>query len=520
MGRGYGGSYTGTKAETLETDKGLPTAENTGCQPTAEVVEERRPAKGNLPQQTMRRTQSRERMQQALERVRQAAVRDKGLKFTTLLHHVYDIDRLREVYLRLKRNAAPGVDGETWQHYGEALEENLQDLSERLRRGAYRAKPVRRVYIPKASGGQRPLGVPALEDKIVQGAMVEVLTAIYEADFLGFSYGFRPKRGQHQALDALCVGIERSRVGWVLDADIRGFFDAIDHEWLIKFVEHRIGDQRVLRLLRKWLKAGVLEDGRWRANEEGTPQGGSVSPLLGNVYLHYAFDLWAHQWRQRHCQGDVRIVRYADDTVLGFEHRQEAEQFLAALRQRLAKFGLELHPDKTRLIEFGRFARERRERRGLNKPETFNFLGFTHICGKSRKGFFRVERRTKAKRLRAKLAEVKASLGWRRHEPVPSQGAWLSSVLRGHYQYYGVPHNIRALRSFRHHVRRQWYRSLKRRSQRSRLTWARMDRLATRWLPRATIRHPYPYDRFRVTHPRQEPSARNAHAGICAGGAR
>lgn len=520
MGRSYGGLYTGTKAETLDTDKGAPTAKISGCQPTAEVVEERRPAKGNLAQQTMRRTQSRERMQQALERVRQAAVKDKELKFTTLLHHVYDIDRLREVYLRLRRNAAPGVDGETWRHYGEVLDENLQDLSERLRRGAYRAKPVRRVYILKASGGQRPLGVPALEDKIVQGAMVEVLTAIYEADFLGFSYGFRPKRGQHQALDALCVGIERSRVGWVLDADIRGFFDAIDHGWLIKFVEHRIGDQRVLRLLRKWLKAGVLEDGRWRASEEGTPQGGSVSPLLANVYLHYTFDLWAHRWRQRHCQGDVRIVRYADDTVLGFEHRQEAEQFLAALRQRLAKFGLELHPDKTRLIEFGRFARERRKRRGLSKPETFNFLGFTHFCGKSRKGFFRVERHTKAERLRAKLAEVKASLGWRRHEPVPNQGAWLSSVLTGHYQYYGVPHNIRALRSFRHHVRRQWYRSLKRRSQRSRLTWARMDRLATRWLPQATIRHPYPYDRFRVNHPRQEPSARNAHAGICAGGAR
>lgn len=515
----HGGPHLDTKAETLETDKGRPTAETTGSRPTAEVVEERRPAKGNLAQQTMRRTQSRERMQQALERVRQAAVRDKGLKFTTLLHHVYDIDRLREVYLRLRRNAAPGVDGETWQHYGETLEENLQGLSERLRRGAYRAKPVRRVHIPKASGGQRPLGVPALEDKIVQGATAEVLSAIYEEDFLGFSYGFRPKRDQHQALDALCVGIERSRVGWVLDADIRGFFDAIDHEWLIKFVEHRIADQRVLRLLRKWLKAGVLEDGRWRASEEGTPQGGSISPLLANIYLHYAFDLWAHRWRQRHCQGDVRIVRYADDTVLGFEHQKEAERFLAALRQRLAKFGLELHPDKTRLIEFGRFARERRERRGLSRPETFNFLGFTHICGKSRKGWFRVERHTQANRLRAKLAEVKANLQWRRHEPVPKQGVWLSSVLTGHYQYYGVPHNVRALRSFRHHVRRHWYRLLKRRSQRSRLDWARMDRLTTRWLPPAKIRHPYPYDRFRVTHPRQEPSARNAHAGICAGGA-
>ena len=494
-----GRPYTGTKAETPETDKGTPKAEVTASQPTAEVVEGKRPAERNLRQQTMHRTQSRKRMQRALERVRRAAEQDKELRFTTLLHHIYDVDRLREAYLRLKREAAPGVDGETWQHYGEEVEANLQDLSGRLRRGAYRAKPVRRVYIPKASGGQRPLGVTALEDKIVQAATVAVLNAIYEVDFLGFSYGFRPGRGQHQALDALCVGIEQSNVNWVLDADIRGFYDAIDHEWLIKFVEHRVGDRRVVRLLRKWLTAGVLEDGKRRPTEEGTPQGGSASPLLANVYLHYAFDLWAHRWRGRHCQGDVRIVRYADDTVIGFEHRHEGEQFLAALRQRLAKFGLELHPDKTRLIEFGRHAQEGRRRQRLRKPETFHFLGFTHVCGQSRKGTFRVERHTLAKKANAKLAELKASLRRRRHESVSDQGLWLQSVLRRHYRYYGVPLNIRKLQSFRWHVQRLWRRSLARRSQKGRVTFARMERLAKHWLPLARIYHPYPAQRFRGT---------------------
>jgi group II intron reverse transcriptase/maturase len=435
-------------------------------------------------------------MQQELERVRQAARKDKGLRFTALLHHVYHIDRLREAYLRLKRSAAPGVDGQTWQQYGKDLEVNLQSLSERLKRGAYRAKPVRRAYIRKADGGRRPLGIPALEDKIVQGAVTEVLNAIYEVDFLGFSYGFRPGRSQHMALDALTVAIWRERVAWVLDADIRGFFDTIDHEWLIKFVEHRIGDQRVVRLIQKWLKAGVLEDGERRRSEEGTPQGGSISPLLANIYLHYVFDLWAHQWRRRHCRGRVSMVRYADDIVVGFEHHWEAEQFRQALGQRFAKFGLMLHPDKTRLIEFGRFAREDRRRRGLGKPETFNFLGLTHLCGQSRQGRFRVERRTMAKRMRAKLAEIKVSLKRRRHDPVPDLGAWLQSVLRGHYRYYGVPFNYPALYQFRRQVKMLWHRTLSRRSQKGQVAWTRMERIAERWLPPASIHHPYASVRF------------------------
>ncbi|HEX4841549.1 MAG TPA: group II intron reverse transcriptase/maturase [bacterium] len=459
-------------------------------------MEGRRPAKGNLQQQTMLRTQRRDRMQQELERVRQAARKDKGLRFTALLHHVYQVDRLREAYLRLKRSASPGVDGQTWQQYGEELEANLQSLSERLKRGAYRAKPVRRAYIRKADGGRRPLGVPTLEDKIVQGATTEVLNAIYEVDFLGFSYGFRPGRDQHMALDALSVAIERERVAWVLDADIRGFFDTIDHEWLIKFVEHRIGDQRVVRLIQKWLKAGVLEDGERKRSEEGTPQGGNISPLLANLYLHYVFDLWAHQWRRKHCRGRVSMVRYADDIVIGFEHRWEAEQFLQALGHRFAKFGLTLHPDKTRLIEFGRFARENRRQRGQGKPETFNFLGFTHFCGHNRQGRFRLGRRTMAKRVRAKLAEIKVNLKRRRHAPVPSHGAYLQSVLRGHYRYYGVPFNYVALQRFREHLRRLWRRALLRRSQKGRLPWAQMDQLSERWLPQPTIHHPYSSERF------------------------
>jgi group II intron reverse transcriptase/maturase len=355
------------------------------------------------------------------------------------------------------------------------------------------------VYIPKPDGRQRPLGVPVLEDKIVQVATAEVLNAIYETDFLGFSYGFRPGRSQHDALDALCVGIERGNVGWVLDADIRGFFDAIDHDCLMKLLEHRIGDRRVLRLIQKWLKAGVLEDGEWRASEEGTPQGGSISPLLANVYLHYVFDLWAHQWRQRHCRGNVRLVRWADDFVVGFELRSEALQFLTALGEQLARYGLELHPDKTRVIEFGRFAREARRRRGLGKPETFDFLGFTHICGRSPKsGRFRVERRTMAKRLRAKLAEVKTSLKRRRHDPVPRQGTWLQSVLTGHYRYYGVPFNYRALGRFRERVVRLWHRALSSRSQKGKVSWPRMERLIERWVPNPKIHHPYPIVRFRV----------------------
>ena len=359
------------------------------------------------------RTQPRDRtyvetedLQSALERIRQVACRDKELRFTSLWHHVTNIDRLRQAYFGLKRNAAPGVDGLTWQQYGESLEENLQDLSARLKRGAYRAKPVRRAYIPKADGRQRPLGVTALEDKIVQRSTVQVLNAIYETDFLGFSYGFRPGRSPHHALDALYVGIMRKRVNWVLDADVCGFFDAIDHKWLLKFIEHRIADPRVIRHLKKWLKAGIVEDGKRTEIESGTPQGGSVSPVLANVYLHYVFDLWADQWRRRHARGDVIIVRFADDFTVGFEFREDAERFLADLRDRFHTFHLELHPDKTRLIEFGRYAARDRKRRGEGKPESFDFLGFTHTCDRTRNGRFIVLRQTMRKRMQAKLREI------------------------------------------------------------------------------------------------------------------
>ncbi len=420
------------------------------------------------------------------------------MRFTALFHHVYRLETLKRAYFGLNPKAAPGVDGVTWKQYGEDLEPNLQDLANRLARGAYRAQPTRRTYIPKADGRQRPLGVTVLEDKIVQAALVEVLHAIYEVDFLGFSYGSRPGRSPHDALDALWVGIVRSKVNWVLSVDIRGYYDAILHEWLVMFIEHRIADRRIVRLIQKWLKAGVLEDGKHIASEMGSPQGSSFSPLAANIYLHYVFDLWAHQWRQRHCQGDVRLIRYVDDIVVGFETREEAEQFQDALRQRFAKFGLELHPEKTRLIEFGRFAQERRRKRGPGKPESFNFLGFTHICAKSRKGKFQMERRTIAQRFRTKLAEIKAELRRRMHLPVPVQGAWLRSVLQGHYQYYGVPLNGKALQRFRKEVARMWQRSLSRRSQKGYVGWARMKRYADKWLPVARIYHPYPDERFGV----------------------
>ncbi len=472
------------------------------AQPRAtEEMEGRPPTKGNVVQPVMPRTQSREAthgMATALERIRQAVERDKKAKFTALYHHVYNVDHLREAYLRLKRDAAPGVDGETWQPYGQDLENNLQDLSERLRRGAYWATPVRRVYIPKTDGRPRPLGIPALEDKIVQSVTAQILTVIWEAEFLGFSYGFRPGRSPHNALDALTVGITQKRVNWVLDADIRGFYDTLSHEWLMKFIEHRIGDRRVMRLIQKWLKAGVLEDGSWTPSEDGTPQGGLISPVLANIYLHYAFDQWAHQWRQRNAQGEVILVRYADDFVVGFEHRAEAEQFQRELTERLGKFNLELHADKTRLIEFGRFAATNRAQRGEGKPETFNFLGFTHICGKTRKGYFTVKRQTMRKRLRAKLKAIKMELRQRLHDPIPEQGQWLRSVMLGHFRYYGVPMNGPALCEFRYHVVGLWKRALERRSQKARIRWERMYRLARNWLPYPRIYHLYPSQRLIV----------------------
>src|SRR6266852_5424148 len=430
-------------------------------QPVAEGMEGRGLAKGNLPQQNASRTPSRSNAPSALERVRQAAGKDKKLRFTALLHHIYNLETLRRAYHRLKKEAAPGVDGETWRHYGEQLEGNLQDLSERLKRGAYRAKPVRRVFIPKSDGGMRPLGVTTLEDKIVQRATVEVLNQVYEADFLGFSYGFRPGRGQHDALDALYVGLMTKKVSWVLDLDIREFFTSINHEWLVKFVEHRIADRRIVRLIQKWLRAGVLEDGKRLQSDVGTPQGGGISPLLANIYLHFALDLWAQAWRRR-TNGNVVIVRYADDAVLGFEHEAEARRFWADLATRFAKFGLELHPAKTRLLEFGRYAAERRERKGRGKPESFDFLGFTHVCGKTRRGKFHLRRRTSRKRVRRKLGEIKIELKRRMHVPVPQVGKWLASVVRGHFNYYGVPNNYPALSTFRFHVAWLWWRTLRR----------------------------------------------------------
>jgi RNA-directed DNA polymerase len=470
-------------------------ANKTG-QPVAELVEERRLAEGNTGQQNALRTQGRDDgASSALERVRQVARKDKGARFTALLHHV-DLARLWAAYAAISPKAAPGVDQVTWAGYGQDLRANLEDLLRRVHSGAYRASPSRRVFIPKPDGRLRPLGIATLEDKIVQRAVVEVLNAVYEEDFLGFSYGFRPGRKPHDALDALAVGIEKRNVNWVLDADIRGFYDAIDHGWLSRFVEHRIADKRVLRLIQKWLNAGVVEGGAWSASEEGAPQGASASPLLANVYLHYVFDLWARHWRNRQAHGDVIIVRFADDIVVGFQHRHDAERFHADLVERFARFNLELNAEKTRLIEFGRFTAQNRRRKGLGKPETFAFLGFTHMCGKTRTGRFALRRKTIAKKMAAKLREVNELLAQRRHWPVPEQGEWLGSVVRGHTAYYGVPGNIAAVTAFRKQVTRSWFRSLRRRSQRHRLTWERMGRLEARWLPAARITHPWPNVRF------------------------
>ncbi len=461
----------------------------------AEAGEERGPAKGNTASKPRPGHSAGTGVSSALDRVRQVAVRDKEARFTALLHHV-DLDRLRAAYRAISPTAAPGVDQVTWRAYGQDLEANLQDLHERVQAGRYRASPGRRVYIPKADGRQRPLGIATLEDKIVQRAVAEVLNSIYEVDFRGFSYGFRPGRNPHQALDALAAGIERKKVNWVLDADIRDFFGQLDRVWLRKFLGHRIADRRVLRLIGRWLAAGVIEDGTWTQCDKGSPQGASVSPLLANVYLHYVLDLWADWWRRRLAHGDVIIVRWADDFVVGFQHREDAGRFLAGLRDRFARFGLELHPDKTRLIEFGRFAASNRSRRGQGKPETFEFLGFTHLCGKTRAGRFWLRRITVSKRMRAKLREVSDQLRQRRHEPIPVQGRWLASVVRGHLAYYAVPGNTDAIKAFRTQAIRHWHAALRRRSQRSRVNWVRMNRIAARWLPPVRVMHPHPALRF------------------------
>src|SRR3982751_1933984 len=470
--------------------------------PSAEAGEGRAWTQENIVRSHTSPAQSGKRVSQGLRGVRQAAQRNKQERFTALLHHV-TIDLLRDSFYALQRKAAPGVDGLTWPEYETGLDGRLADLHSRVQRGAYRAQPSRRVYIPKADGRQRPIGIAALEDKIVQQAVVTILNKIYEVDFRGFSYGFRPGRNPHQALDALSVGLHRKRVNWVLDADIRGFFDQISHDWIVKFVEHRVGDPRIIRLIQKWLKAGVSEDGQWSETVVGTPQGAVVSPLLANIYLHYVFDLWVEAWRGKVARGDVIVVRYADDLVVGFESRAEAERFLDEFRNRLARFGLELHPEKTRLIQFGRFAMLNRKQRGEGKPETFTFLGFTHYCTTLRKtGTFTVRRETANKRMVAKLQSIKAELRRRMHSPPAVVGAWLQKVLQGYYQYHAIPGNMRRLATFACRVGRLWRSSLIRRSQRGYVPWSRLNVLFKRWLPSPPVLHPHPMQRFDATHPR------------------
>jgi RNA-directed DNA polymerase len=503
----------GRSAKAMNRTAGMHALEKSDCavlpvkqpnkegQPSAEAVEGRAQTKENIVPSHLHPTQSGKRMSQGLDGVRKAARERKQEQLTALLHHL-SIELLRDSFYALQRKASPGVDGVTWQEYESRLEDRLIDLHSRVHRGAYRARPSRRVFIPKADGRQRPLGIAALEDKIVQQAVVTILNQIYEVDFKGFSYGFRPGRSPHQALDALTVGIQRKRVNWVLDADIRGFFDNMSHEWTMKFLEHRVADQRMLRLIQKWLKAGVSEDGQWSETNLGTPQGAVISPLLANVYLHYVFDLWADVWRKKAATGDIIVVRYADDLVVGFQHRTDAERFLKEFRERLAKFGLELHPDKTRLIEFGRFAARDRRQRGEGKPETFTFLGFTHFCGQRiSDGAFIVWRITAKKRMVAKLKAIKAELQRRKHDRTATVGAWLRTVVLGYYQYHAVPGNTTQLRIFQRRVNRLWRSVLIRRSQRAQVRWERLTPLLNRWVPQPRVLHPYPDARFYATRP-------------------
>jgi RNA-directed DNA polymerase len=474
---------------------------NKAEQSGAEPVEPRTGTKGNADQQSTRLTQSRTSVTQALERIRKVARERKKERFTALFHHI-NTELLDEAFYELAQNAAPGVDRLTWKDYEANLEENIEDLYDRVQRGAYRALPSRRVYIPKPDGRQRPLAVAALEDKIVQRAVAALLNAVYEEDFLGFSYGFRPGRGAHDALDALCVGIDSKKVSYILDADIRSFFDEISQEWLIRFLEHRIGDRRIIRLIQKWLKAGTLEEGVVTVSDSGTGQGSVISPMLANIYLHYALDLWVERWRRRETTGDVIIVRYADDFIVGFQHEGDARRFLNEMRRRLAEFALSLHPEKTRLIEFGRFAAERRKRCGLGRPETFKFLGFTFICGKTRAGKFQIKRKTRADRMRAKLKMVQEEMRRRMHQPIAVQGKWLSYVVKGYFNYHAVPTNSQALVAFRTEIARRWRQVLIRRSERTNLNWEQMKRLIDDWLPKPRILHPWPDKRFAVRYPR------------------
>jgi group II intron reverse transcriptase/maturase len=468
-------------------------------QSVAEPAEPRTETIGNADQQSTRRAQDRGSVSQALERVRQAARQRKRERFTALLHHV-DSALLRTAFYAIKRDAAPGVDGMTWETYERDLDRKIEALRERVHAGTYRAQPSRRSYIPKEDGSKRPLAVTALEDKIVQRAVAAVLSVIHEEDFLGFSYGFRPKRSQHDALDALIVGISDKKVNHILDADIRSFFTEVSQQWVVRFLEHRIGDKRIIRLVQKWMRAGILEDGIVTIEEEGTGQGSVISPLLANIYLHYVFDLWAERWRRREATGDMIMVRYADDIVVGFQHESDARRFWDAMRDRLREFSLSLHPEKTRLMKFGRFAAENCKRRGGSKPETFKFLGFVLICDTTRRGSFRVRRKSRSDRMRAKLREIKEALRRRRHRPIPETGRWLAQVVGGYFAYHAVPTNGAALSTFHHRVCKLWHRQLCRRSQRAIVPWSRMTKLTDEYLPKPRILHPWPSVRFAVKH--------------------
>src|ERR1700731_3719002 len=490
---------------------------NKAEQSVAEPVEPRTETKGNADQQSTRRAQDRASVSQALERVRQAARQRKKERFTSLLHHV-DPAMLRTAFYAMKRDAAPGVDGMTWETYEQDLDRRIETLHARVQAGTYRALPSRRSYIPKEDGSKRPLAVAALEDKIVQRAVAAVLSVIYEEDFLGFSYGFRPKHSQHDALDALIVGIGSRKVNYILDADIRSFFTEVSQQWVVRFLERRIGDKRIIRLGQKWLRSGILLGGIVTLEEKGPGQGSVISPLLSNLYLHYVFDLWAERWRRREATGNMIIVRYADDLIVGFEHETDARRFLDEMRERLQEFALSLHSEKTRLIEFGRFAAANRKRRGLGKPATFTFLGFTFICSKTRRGKFQIKRKSRRDRMRAKLQAIKQELRRSMHQPIPQQGRWLQQVVTGYFNYHAVPTNGPTLTAFLFHVTNLWRRTLRQRSQKDWTTWEQIKRLADDWLPKPRILHPWPERRFAVRHPRWEPYARIGPVRICAGG--
>lgn len=469
---------------------------NKAADPAAESVEVRALTEGNSRECVGDRTQGRSITTSRLTAVREAARSKPDLVFTNLLTHL-TVDLLRESYLALDRRAAAGSDGVSWKDYREGLEGRLEALCDHMHQGRYRPQPARRVVIPKEDGSERVLGILCMEDKVAQQAIGTILSRIYEVDFRGFSYGFRPGRSQHDALDALTVGIERRKVNWVLDLDIRKFFDTVEHDWMLRFIQHRVGDPRILRLIRKWLEVGHWDESGQRVRaKRGTPQGAVISPLLANVYLHYVYDLWVDQWRRRHAHGDVMVVRYADDSVLGFQYHDDAVRFRQALEQRVAGFGLSLHPEKTRLLRFGRHATRDAKAAGEGKPESFDFLGFTHLCSKTRQGRFLIRRQTMRKRRAAQLKRIRGELRRRLHHAIGDTGRWLRRVVQGHINYYGVPHNSWSLDDFCYEVRQSWYRALCRRSQRKRLNWARYSRIADYWLPRARIVHPYPEKRF------------------------